>query len=252
MDNKSNKDALSLIKKNQAETGYEGSIQEYEQLYSLFVNHGYKQAQIAFARLSDISNYLPLLKSGPLSLYILYVLKANNDRGSSFWSIDALAKKLQTTTKSITNWNTKLIDLGLIHRLKGLGKSTTTVLLPTSPIIINEKTQESIKLLEKINYKLQGYVIFKKDNKYITYRFFESNIKYKINNPIIILSVEEDMISDISDSQTAYTDIDAVDGSKIDEITQLLLETEISGSESTKTKEKIKLLVDLYQTYLRK
>lgn len=36
MDNKSNKDALSLIKKNQAETGYEGSIQEYEQLYSLF------------------------------------------------------------------------------------------------------------------------------------------------------------------------------------------------------------------------
>ena len=145
MDNKSNKDALSLIKKNQAETGYEGSIQEYEQLYSLFVNHGYKQAQIAFARLSDISNYLPLLKSGPLSLYILYVLKANNDRGSSFWSIDALAKKLQTTTKSITNWNTKLIDLGLIRRLKGLGKSTTTVLLPTSPIIINEKNQESIK-----------------------------------------------------------------------------------------------------------
>lgn len=55
----------------------------------------------------------------------------------------------------------------------------------------------------------------------------------------------------ISDSQTAYTDIDAVEGSKIDEITQLLLETEISGSESTKTKEKIKLLVDLYQTYLR-
>lgn len=126
------------------------------------------------------------------------------------------------------------------------------MLLPTSPIIINEKTQESIKLLERINYKLQAYVIFKKDNKYITYRFFESNIKYKINNPVIILSVEEDMISDISDSQTAYTDIDAVDGSKIDEITQLLLETEISGSESTKTKEKIKLLVDLYQTDLRK
>jgi len=243
MSERKESDAFLIIKEINQANGYDENAGDFKELYSSFATCGFKEKQVSFARLSDISKYLPKLKSGPLSLYILYVLHAKNETGASFWSIESLAKELQVTKKSITNWNVKLVDLGLIKRVKGVGKSTTTILLPTNPILINGDYEANIAKLKRVNYEAKAHLIFKVKEEYISYTFFESKVKYEISNPIIINTSSPTDLSANSNIPRSFSEITDSDDAKKDESLKLLLETKIN---SKNIRAKIALLMATY------
>lgn len=87
--------------------------------------------------------YLPELKTGALALYLFYGFHSDNDKGNSWHSIDTIARELDTTERSINNWNKVLTDLGLILRVQGNTRSKITYLLPLSDYVV--KIDENIK-----------------------------------------------------------------------------------------------------------
>lgn len=85
------------------------------------------------------NNYLADLESGPLKLYLFFCFKANNDNGTSWHSIQAMANYFDTQTRTINNWIKVLVEKDLIYRDKTEKRSHTTYLLPFSTTIMEHK-----------------------------------------------------------------------------------------------------------------
>lgn len=148
-----------------------------EILYSNWIN----SKQENFARLyNSLKDYLPYISKGPLSVYIVYLIHANNETGSSFPSIDTIANMLDVSDRTINNWNSVLLDLGLIYREKtGSRLSSTTFLLPTSDYIVFKKTQNILSAINDLGYREHQKIIrfIQKDNH--SYSNFEYKMFYR-------------------------------------------------------------------------
>jgi len=107
----------------------------------------------------EIKKYLPFLKSSALNLYLFYCLNANNEEGSSWYSTDSLAKALNTTSRSINNWNKELINLDLIHRSNDKKISSTTFLMPISDYYVEIKSQNIQSYLDTVYTDVDGDLI---------------------------------------------------------------------------------------------
>ncbi|WP_072540119.1 hypothetical protein [Lactiplantibacillus plantarum] len=117
-----------------------------------------KDANSNFYILSNsLKKYLPVLKTGALNLYLFYCFSANNKSGENWFSIDTIAQKLETTTRSVSNWNNDLMEIGLISRGDEHKSSKTTFLLPISNFFVNYSEAMSFKeYLENYDRDIDG------------------------------------------------------------------------------------------------
>ena len=91
-----------------------------------------------FILANNILQYLPLLKnSAAINLYLYYTEVARNLEGFSWHSISTISKMLQTSERTINNWNNVLLDAGLILRNSGTKNSYVTQLLPLEDFLLN-------------------------------------------------------------------------------------------------------------------
>lgn len=116
-----------------------------------------KQQSVGYAILSNhIEDYLPYITAPALKLYLFYVIHANNDSGSSYYSNNSIARRLKVSEKTINNWNASLQDIGLISRTRAFNSSSTTQLLPLSDFIITlDSSINSNNAIENLN--TEGY-----------------------------------------------------------------------------------------------
>lgn len=146
-----------------------------------------------FMLYKDFANFLPELTTGALKLYLFYGFNAKNETGESWYSIDTIAEKLGTTSRSINTWNAELESLGLIYRVSENRSSKVTYLVPyTSQIIFSDVNVEKFmndyrnnpnitKFIGEIN---QIYHVFQwRKNKAVT----EKDVYDK---PLNLLSIE--------------------------------------------------------------
>lgn len=89
-----------------------------------------------FMLYKDFSKFLPELSTGALKLFLFYGFNAKNETGESWYSIDTIASKLATSSRSINTWNYELERLGLIYRSADSKSSKTTFLLPYTDQVI--------------------------------------------------------------------------------------------------------------------
>lgn len=159
-------------------------------LYNTWLNYTKNEKTGYFLVSNGIKDYLPLIKSPAINLYIYYCYHANNKKGDSFVSIDTMAKDLNVSPKTINNWNAILSDLGLICRLNRSYTSSKTQLLPTSNFIIDTTQDNSLDytatsdiLTNELGYKrsIRVTIIFLKEKpqKAITYDLFSRDYEIK-------------------------------------------------------------------------
>ncbi|AIS10089.1 MULTISPECIES: helix-turn-helix domain-containing protein [Lactobacillus] len=98
-------------------------------------NHGIKSP--FFKAEEKLLDYLPFMTTGAIRLYLYYGFHSKNDTGDCWPSIAKIAKDLDVSQRSINNWNSQLIDLGLIIRRYDDHPSQTTYLLPISSFIVS-------------------------------------------------------------------------------------------------------------------
>lgn len=96
-----------------------------------------QQKEGYFLMSNSIEEYLPLIKSPAMNLYLFYAIHAKNKEGSSFYGTDKIAKILHVSKKTLTNWNSILQNAGLITRIPVPNASTITQLRPTSDFTID-------------------------------------------------------------------------------------------------------------------
>lgn len=178
--NQQNQKNIGFLSDNQSKSS------EVEQNYALFIHEGLTKNQVSFSRLPNITKYLKYLNNSAGSLYMFYVSSAKNETGSSFWSIDSLAEKLDVSSKTITNSNTLLSDLGLIHRDKGTKSSVTTTLLPTESFLIPNPNEQTMSILNGSLYtlckdKTLSIASPNRNNEFTNYNYYKLNKapKYK-------------------------------------------------------------------------
>lgn len=155
----------------------EGS--NYSSLYSSWLNYVKTEKTGYFSVSNGITSYLPLIKSPAINLYLYYCYRADNDKGDSFASIERIADDLGVSKKTINNWNSTLLDLGLILRIDKAYKSTTTQLLPVSDFIMDIANDANIDvtsmqktLINQLGYKRKtsiAIVLLNSDPQKITY-----------------------------------------------------------------------------------
>lgn len=101
----------------------------------------------------EFKEYLPLIHTSAINLYMFYCLHSKNEGGDSWYSLESLSKELGASTKSINNWNKELENLGLIYREKNTKKSSTTFLLPiTDYIQTSEKSVDEYIMTSNKNF----------------------------------------------------------------------------------------------------
>lgn len=107
--------------------------------------------EFRFAKVdSNFINFLPHLNDGAVKLYLYYAVAAKNDTGASWHGVDTISKKLDTTGRSIGNWNRRLEDLGLIFRTSNGKKSKTTFVLPLTSFAVEMSEQKIAQVLTKL------------------------------------------------------------------------------------------------------
>lgn len=140
----------------------------------------YKKNTGGYCLISNtLEEYLPFITDGSLNLYLFYLIHADNNTGNSFYSVDSISKKLRVSTKTITNWNSKLSDLGLISRQKGK-KSSNTYLLPTSNFTIFSISENLNIAIKELNYKKEKDIILSQKARNGIYLFYKYKILSKI------------------------------------------------------------------------
>ena len=77
------------------------------------------------------------LSEGALRLYLYFGFSAGNDDGTSWHSIQTIAKYFKKQTRTIDNWISELADAGLIFRTRDGNKSHTTFLIPYTDAVMN-------------------------------------------------------------------------------------------------------------------
>lgn len=110
-------------------------------------NKNYRFAKVD----SNFNAFLPYLRDGATKLYLHYVLAANNESGDSWHSIDAIGKKIDTTDRSIGNWNNELEDLGLIYRVSNGKKSKTTYVLPLTGFAFKMSIEKINQIFDELS-----------------------------------------------------------------------------------------------------
>lgn len=159
-------------------------------LYNTWIEFTKNEKTGYFLVSNGIKDYLPLIKSPAINLYIYYCYHANNKNGDSFVSIDTAAKDLGVSPKTINNWNATLSDLGLIRRLGRSYTSSITQLLPTSNFIIDTTQDNGLNfqaasniLTNELGYKRKVCIeiafLKEKPQKAITYFIFSRNYEIK-------------------------------------------------------------------------
>lgn len=111
---------------------------------------------------NNIEEYLPLISTPAINLYIFYLIHSNNKNGTSYFSTDSISRKLKVSKKTINNWNAQLQDAGLIARKRIYNSNSITQLLPLSNFIItaNLNYSEITEDLKNFGYKKDSNLIF--------------------------------------------------------------------------------------------
>lgn len=139
---------LNLKKKEALYTNIETDV--IADFYKISTNKSNKNYR--FAKLdSNFNAFLPYLKDGAVKLYLHYVLAANNENGDSWHSIDTISKKLDTTDRSVGNWNNELEDLGLIYRASSGKRSKTTYVLPLTGFANQMSVKKVTQVFTELN-----------------------------------------------------------------------------------------------------
>lgn len=114
-----------------------------------------------FLILNDsFKQYLPILKTGALNLYLFYSFHSKNKTGENWYSLDTLAKELNTSKRSIINWNEELQNVGLIYRQDEGKASKTTFLMPTSNFFLDLRGKTNFEDYQKIyNEQIDGNLV---------------------------------------------------------------------------------------------
>lgn len=107
---------------------------------------------------TELSEYLPVIDTRAINLYLYYCFRANNETGLSWPSVDRAAEDLNVSARSINNWNSELEDLGLILRISEKKSSKTTYLLPISDYYYIEKYLTPKEYMEKSEYEIDGHL----------------------------------------------------------------------------------------------
>lgn len=164
-------------------------------VYSAWKQFKKENDQKYFLISNSIEEYFPHLDKSAWGLYIFYNLHADNINGSSYYSIENIAKQFNVTPKTITNKNNSLIDLGLISRVPRSHSSTDTYLLPTSNFILNKQNKNSEYediITNKLGYKKINSItlnlLFHNQNKSYNYEIMKR--KYKEVTRLIYLEKE--------------------------------------------------------------
>lgn len=126
-------------------------------LYASWLDFIKQQKTGYFLMSNTIEEYLPLITTPAMNLYIFYAIHSKNHEGSSYYSIDTIANKLGVSQKTISNWNKTLSEAGLITRNPQFNSSTVTQLNPTTDFILNSNTNHETINLEKQLTQSYGY-----------------------------------------------------------------------------------------------
>jgi hypothetical protein len=136
---------------------------------------------------NEIEDYLKDLKKPSLNLYMFYAIHADNDNGDSYYSLDKIAKILNVSVKTISNWNRELEEVGLIKRKQQYNNSAITFLLPLSDFIFLDKQS-----------KIDDFVLD------ISNEGYKYEDKYELRNSKEAYSVEKYKKTYISITRTIY------------------------------------------------
>lgn len=153
---------------------------------------------------NEINDYFPFLKkSDAIMLYLFYAIKADNDYGTSTYGIETLSSSMNTTKKTINNWNNILIDAGLISRYSSSKyRSSVTELLPLKDTIIRPNKNDIERTIYHLE-KLNGYTI--NSVVYLTW-----NLKSKTQSHKYIIATKECFKHQINKPKNKKTNINAV------------------------------------------
>lgn len=102
---------------------------------------------------SELVTYLSKFKTKALGLYLFYCLKAKNETGESYYSIDRLSEEMKVTPRTINYWNEELEAMGLIARFDATKKSKSTFVLPLSSFYYIKEHQTLEDFLKKEDEK---------------------------------------------------------------------------------------------------
>lgn len=112
---------------------------------------GQSNKEFRFAKVdSNFVNFLPHLNDGAVKLYLYYAVAAKNDTGASWHGVDTISQKLDTSGRSIGNWNRQLEDLGLIFRTSNGKKSKTTFVIPLTSFAVKMSEQRIAQVLTEL------------------------------------------------------------------------------------------------------
>ncbi|SCW83945.1 Helix-turn-helix domain-containing protein [Paenibacillus tianmuensis] len=100
-------------------------------------NTNMKEPFFAVLRAFKDKELLKDLDEGALRLYLYLGFVSNNETGTSWHSIQTIAKYFGRQTRTIDFWIQKLSEAGLIYRTRHDKKSATTFLIPYTDSIIN-------------------------------------------------------------------------------------------------------------------
>ena len=159
--------------------------------YQSWLDYVKNQKTGYFMLSNSIEEYLPLIKSPAINLYIFYAIHANNEFGNSYYSVDSIARKLNVSNKTITNWNSNLQDAGLIIRQQISNSSSTTQLRPTSDFILNisddRNLQKVIQSLENDGFKEQTCISLISLGKSIdNYKYRQFRREFSVRNKTVV------------------------------------------------------------------
>ena len=175
-----------------------------------------KQQKNSYFLLSNnIIEYLKMIKNPAMNLYLFYVSKSNNAQGYSTWSINNIAEILNTSIKTLTNWNSTLQDAGLILRIPRMYNSYRTQLLPTSDFTISidnkDKLKHMINAISDIGYNVDNnIVIICNDNVYIQFSNKYAVKKNSITRRITVFFKNDKVIpvsKELSEGLVEWTDV---------------------------------------------
>ncbi|KRM03838.1 helix-turn-helix domain-containing protein [Lactobacillus kitasatonis] len=134
-----------------------------------------------------LETYLPFIKSAAMNLYIFYAIHAKNEEGCSYYSNETIARKLNVSVKTISNWNKVLQDVGLIARTPNPNNSSTTYMLPLSDFEINVSSasdQDFKRLSSYLNqegYGSKKYILFYIADTQKMYKYFPFTKEYVLS-----------------------------------------------------------------------
>lgn len=82
------------------------------------------------------------LDEGALRLYLYFGFVSGNGEGTSWHSVETIARYFGKQTRTIDNWIKSLVDAGLIYRTRDHKKTNTTFLVPYTNTVVNAQPKK--------------------------------------------------------------------------------------------------------------